>query len=174
MAAVKVICGDIFDSDADVLVNPVNCVGVMGAGLAKEFKRRFPGMFLEYERACINGKLVLGTPRWHIAGGSPVWVVSFPTKYDWREKSSMQSIVNGLLALGDQILELAEHRRSINKIALPLLGAGLGGLDPVDVMYYTAHILSGIPDVDMEIYVHPKDVTEDIAEAAERINGTYA
>lgn len=175
MATVKVIFGDIFDSDADVLVNPVNCVGVMGAGLAKQFKWRFPDMYREYMDMCHGGEYMVGHPVWHFIGQDGVnWVVNFPTKYHWNETSYLDVVIDGLHALNSDLYDRYLPCNEFGKVALPLLGAGLGGLDPVEVMRHTASILSCIPNVDVEIYVHPKDVTAEILGEAERINETEA
>jgi O-acetyl-ADP-ribose deacetylase (regulator of RNase III) len=122
--------GDILAADAEALVNPVNCVGVMGAGLALQFKRAFPQNFAAYETACAAGQLQPGTMLVHATGAlsGPRWIVNFPTKRHWREVSRLEDVEAGLLALADEV-----KRRGIRSIAVPALGCGLGGLKWEDV-----------------------------------------
>lgn len=108
------------------LVNPVNTVGAMGRGLALQFKRRYPEMDREYRRLCNAGLLQPGHVFFHSVappGAMPEWVVSFPTKQHWRNPSRMDWIRDGLADLYDQL-----KQRSITSVAIPALGAGLGGL----------------------------------------------
>ena len=117
--------GDIIAEDAEALVNTVNCVGVMGRGVALQFKRAFPENFDAYAAACKQGMVqpgrlfVFGTGRIY-----PRYIINFPTKRHWRGKSRMEDIEAGLVALAQEIRE-----RDIRSIALPPLGSGLGGLD---------------------------------------------
>lgn len=118
----------IFEVGAYMLVNPVNCVGVMGAGLAKEFKRRSSSYFLDYKGACERGEVTT-------EGGLHVYwmgykvLVSFPTKRHWKDPSSIEHIRLGLLAL-TRYVYLYPNATSV---AMPYLGCGLGGLDPEPV-----------------------------------------
>ncbi len=118
--------GDIFKEDAEALVNSVNCVGVMGRGIALQFKRVFPGNFKAYTQACrLNevrpGKMfVFETEQLT----NPRYIINFPTKRHWRGKSRMEDIEAGLTALVEEI-----RSRNIRSIALPPLGSGLGGLN---------------------------------------------
>ena len=118
--------GDIFDSYAEALVCPVNCEGVMGKGLAKEFKRVFPENYRLYRNYCLDNRLSPG----HIFATDrgrdqvPRFIVNFPTKNKWRSKSFNADIKHGLDALQSHILG-----RMIKSIAIPALGCGLGGLD---------------------------------------------
>lgn len=121
--------GDIFKSGAEVLVNPVNCVGVMGAGLAKQFKIRFPEMFEGYKELCQAGYVCLGEVSIHRSGiEEPRWIVSFPTKHHFRESSELSSITSGLKDLQNVLVKL-----NVESVAIPALGCGLGGLDYADV-----------------------------------------
>jgi O-acetyl-ADP-ribose deacetylase (regulator of RNase III) len=114
--------GDILGSDCEALINPVNCRGKMGRGLALLYKRAFPKMFLAYKRACAEGKVKVG--RMHIWRGSErKWVINFPTKDHWRDMSKLEWIV---LGLGDLVRVVKEE--GIMSLALPQLGCGLGGL----------------------------------------------
>jgi O-acetyl-ADP-ribose deacetylase (regulator of RNase III) len=116
---------DIFQCDAEALVNPVNTVGVMGKGLALQFKNRYPEAFDAYVRACACGDLQPGRV-WafetHRAPG-PRFIVHFPTKRHWREASRMDDIESGLVDLVRWVDENA-----VRSLAIPPLGAGLGGL----------------------------------------------
>lgn len=114
--------GDMFRVDVDVRVNTVNCVGVMGAGVALAFKERYPDMFRAYKRACKNGEIQPGKlDIWHTL---TEWVVNFPTKQHWRNKSEYRDIEAGLRALREYLLEKGNV-----SVALPALGCGHGGLD---------------------------------------------
>jgi O-acetyl-ADP-ribose deacetylase (regulator of RNase III) len=136
LAQVRVVAGDIFSSRAQTLVNPVNTKGVMGAGLALEFKRRYPQMFEDYRRRCTAGELRLGEPYlWKPApeqlelgsADQPAderWIVNFPTKDHWRDPSRLQDILAGLDSLAAQI-----PAWGVRSLACPALGCGLGGLD---------------------------------------------
>lgn len=114
--------GSIFDSECDYLVNPVNCVGVMGAGLAAEFRRRYPiDMFLDYRVACATKELRVDRPVIHKSG-----VILFATKRHWQDESDLECIRMGLDNL---VYFLIEGKYGIDSIAFPQLGCGLGGLD---------------------------------------------
>jgi O-acetyl-ADP-ribose deacetylase (regulator of RNase III) len=118
--------GDILEADAEALVNTVNCVGVMGRGIALQFRKAFPENFRVYKAACDRGELPPGVMLVHDLQRlqNPRWVVNFPTKRHWRGKSRMADIETGLETL------VAEVRaRGIRSIAIPPLGSGLGGLD---------------------------------------------
>jgi O-acetyl-ADP-ribose deacetylase (regulator of RNase III) len=118
----EVRTGDLFASSARTLVNPVNCVGVMGAGLAAEFRRRFPDLDADYRRRCAAGQVRLGQPYlYRTAAG--VQVINFPTKGDWRAPSRLADVDQGLAYL-------AAHATGwqLGSLAVPALGAGLGGL----------------------------------------------
>lgn len=115
--------GSIFNAPVRALVNPVNCEGVMGKGLALQFKRRYPeAYFLDYARACRANDLVPGVVRpFHVGDGR--WVVSFPTKNRWRSPSKIEYVEAGL-----HELTLWVRMNAIESIAVPALGCGLGGL----------------------------------------------
>ena len=116
---------DIFSLNAEAIVNPVNCVGVMGAGLALAFKRRYPSHFAAYRRACAAGTLRPGTV--HVddlgAGALPRYLVALPTKRHWRDRSRLGDVELSVRALAGEL-----RRRRISSVAIPALGCGLGGL----------------------------------------------
>lgn len=117
--------GDLLDADVDALVNAVNCVGVMGKGLTLQFKQRFPAYFSAYAAACAAGEVRLG--RVHVVSLDRHFV-SFPTKGHFRSRSKLSDVADGLDDLARVIGELG-----IRSVAVPALGAGLGGLDWTDV-----------------------------------------
>lgn len=120
---VKPLVGDLFESEAQTLVNTVNTVGVMGKGIALEFRRRFPEMHREYVRLCDEGKVQLGRPYlW--ATILPPWVLNFPTKKHWRSPARLTDIIAGL-----RYLELHYREWGIKSLAVPPLGCGQGGLE---------------------------------------------
>lgn len=120
---ITVRVGDMFDSNAQTLVNTVNCVGVMGKGIALEFKRRFPEMYEDYVQRCKAGKVKLGRP-YIYPRLIPPWILNFPTKDHWRSVSCLDDIIAGLR-------HLKEHYREwgITSLAVPPLGCGQGQLE---------------------------------------------
>ena len=150
--------GDMFAEEVDAIVNPVNCVGVMGAGLAVEFKTRWPRYFSDYVVACDGGRLSpgllhLGHGHWRYADGGPLTIVSFPTKIHWRDKSNIRYIANGLHKLGGWLSGELAITTKARSIAIPALGCGLGGLDWKDVKPLMISMLEAhAPDVDIRIY----------------------
>lgn len=120
---VKVGIGDLFESGAQTLVNTVNCVGVMGKGIALEFKKRFPEMFKDYVARCERQEVKLGRPYLYKTLVLP-WVLNFPTKDHWRSVAKLESIVQGLEYLLKNCKEWG-----ITSLAIPPLGCGEGQLD---------------------------------------------
>jgi O-acetyl-ADP-ribose deacetylase (regulator of RNase III)/uncharacterized protein YwgA len=120
---VKVTKGNVIESKAQTLVNTVNCVGVMGKGVALQFKERFPDMFKDYLARCHRGEVALGRPYIYKTGGR-AWILNFPTKHHWRSVSSLQDIVLGLKYLRDHYKEWG-----VTSLAVPPLGCGQGKLD---------------------------------------------
>ena len=118
--------GDILREDVEAIVNTVNCVGIMGRGLALQFKNKFPQNFKEYQLACTNKEVQLGKMFVHQTGQliNPKYIINFPTKGHWKQKSKIEDISNGL----DDLITIIE-KYSIKYIAIPPLGSGLGGLD---------------------------------------------
>ncbi len=143
-------CGDIFDNDAEVLVNTVNCVGVMGRGIALQFKKRFPENFSFYEKACKRNEVFPGQMLVYETGTlvNPKYIVNFPTKRHWRGVSRLSDIEEGLKALCRFIQE-----RQIKSIALPPLGCGLGGLEWDVVKVKIEHTLSMMDAVRVDVYI---------------------
>lgn len=143
---IEIIDGDIFLSTCQTLVNTVNCVGVMGAGLALEFKHRYPEMDEAYRRLCVRGELEIG--RLWLFKPNDRWILNFPTKQHWRQPSKEDYLHAGLKTFMD-----IYRSEGIESIAFPLLGARNGKLDPVrsqEIMVsYLCHC-----SIPVEIYRH--------------------
>ena len=118
--------GDILVEDVEALVNTVNCVGVMGRGIALQFKKTFPENFKAYADPCKRNEVQPGKMFVFETGQltNPRYIINFPTKRHWRGKSRIEDIEDGLKALAEEI-----RSRDIRSIALPPLGSGLGGLN---------------------------------------------
>ena len=139
--------GDLFSSPAQVLVNTVNTVGVMGKGIALEFKKRYPDMFEEYKSMCDKHNLVIGKLMlWYAAD---YWILQFPTKEHWRNPSKLEYIEKGLMAF---VRKYADY--NISSIAFPKLGCGNGELDWKDVKVLMEKYLKDLP-IDVYIYLGP-------------------
>lgn len=121
--------GDIFDSKCQTLVCPVNCVGVMGAGLAKAFKKRYPEILHPYIAECNSGRLVPGELSVYPLGDGKQQVLFFPTKRHWQYRSRIDWVEKGLAKLLESHEEL-----DITSLSLVPLGCGLGGLDEKEVI----------------------------------------
>ncbi|HSI85408.1 MAG: macro domain-containing protein [Candidatus Methylacidiphilales bacterium] len=151
--------GNLFESRAEALVNAVNIVGVMGKGIALQFKQKYPAMFKAYAKACKAGELRMG--KMHVyelsaageaslpgieveseSGGRLRWIINFPTKNHFRDVEA------GLTNLVETI-----RRLGIQSIAIPALGCGYGGLDWIKVQPVMEKMLAGIAtEVDVLIY----------------------
>ncbi|OSI12556.1 type II toxin-antitoxin system antitoxin DNA ADP-ribosyl glycohydrolase DarG [Neisseria canis] len=141
--------GNIFESDAEALVNTVNCVGVMGRGIALQFKNKYPENFKAYQQACKQeflkpGKMFVFETEQLVL---PKWIINFPTKRHWRGKSRIEDIEIGLIDLVKVIQE-----KNIQSIAIPPLGSGLGGLDWNDVRSQIENTLSHVENVKIFVY----------------------
>ena len=130
--------GDLFESGAEALVNPVNCVGVAGKGLALEFKKRWPGMNRCYVQDCQSQFLRPGHPTFQKTYDGRL-VVFFPTKRHWRDASRLEDIQAGLPVLAAYLKSYA-----VASVAIPALGCGLGGLDWADVRPLIVEALGGL------------------------------
>ena len=123
---IEYVHGNIFDSDALVLVNPVNTVGVMGAGLALQFKKRYPLMYEQYKDMCKTKVLAIGSPKFCSGNQeSNKVILLFPTKQDWRDPSKIEYIEMGLKVLHDNAIKYD----LLPDFAFPKLGCGCGGLN---------------------------------------------
>lgn len=137
--------GNLLNQDVEALANPVNCVGVLGKGLALQFKRAFPEMVKPYERACAAGAVVPGVVHVVDRGSDqrPRWILNVPTKRHWRNPSRLDDVVAGARALASTIRELG-----IQSVAVPPLGCGNGGLAWADVRKI---LLTELGNLDAEI-----------------------
>ena len=141
--------GDILSETADALVNTVNCVGVMGRGVALQFKRAFPDNFKAYAARCERDQMRPGTVFVFETGTvvPPHYIINFPTKRHWRGKSRIEDIESGLKSLAREI-----SSRGIRSVALPPLGSGLGGLHWPKVRQRIEAALSVFEDVEIVIF----------------------
>jgi O-acetyl-ADP-ribose deacetylase (regulator of RNase III) len=141
--------GSLLDAPADALVNTVNTVGVMGKGLALQFKQAYPANFRAYQVACRHGEVCLGRMFVYEPGapGQPRYLVNFPTKGHWRDRSRLNDVRDGLADLRRVILG-----RGIASIAVPPLGCGNGGLDWRDVRPLIDEALGDLPSVRVLVY----------------------
>jgi O-acetyl-ADP-ribose deacetylase (regulator of RNase III) len=117
--------GNLFTSSAQTIVNTVNCVGIMGAGIALEFKYRYPEMYKKYVELCKNNQIQTGRLWLYNKDINRKWVLNFPTKKDWKHPSKLEYLESGL----EKFLKFYKER-NITSIAFPLLGAQNGGIDP--------------------------------------------
>jgi O-acetyl-ADP-ribose deacetylase (regulator of RNase III)/uncharacterized protein YwgA len=145
---IKFKTGNILEDESEVIVNTVNCVGVMGKGLALQFKKAYPNNFKQYKLACDKGLVKIGkmfvTKRNDI---NNQWIMNFPTKNHWRGSSKIDYIELGLIDLVNQVKKL-----KIKSIAIPPLGTGLGGLDWNIVKNKIIEAFADLNNVDVIIY----------------------
>ncbi len=142
---ITVHIGNLFESKAQTWVNTVNCVGVMGKGVALEFKKRFPDMFKDYAARCARGEVRLGRPYLYKRLVQP-WILIFPTKYHWRDVAKLDDIVEGLMYLQKHYREWG-----ITSLAVPPLGCGQGQLEWRIVGPTLYHYLSAL-EIPVELY----------------------
>lgn len=153
MGNIRFIQGNIFGSRCQTLVNTVNCVGVMGAGLAFECRLRYPQMYERYAQLCASGELRVGRLWLYKQAGR--WVLNFPTKQHWKDPSTLDYLRMGL----DKFV--ATYReRGVASVAFPLLGAQHGGLDPAAVRALMEQYLSRCT-IPVEIYQHDPVAPDD-------------
>jgi O-acetyl-ADP-ribose deacetylase (regulator of RNase III) len=127
MTDVVLVEGDILTSQSQAITNAVNCVGIMGKGVALAFKRKYPEMYVLYAARCARNEVQLGRPYPYFARDGHV-IINFPTKAHWRSPSRLGDIERGLAFLRDHLKEW-----DVGSIALPALGCGSGHLDWSDV-----------------------------------------
>ncbi len=141
--------GDILTEAAEALVNTVNCVGVMGRGVALQFKRAFPENFKAYAARCKHDEMRPGRVFVFETGAivPPRYIINFPTKRHWRGKSRLEDIESGLESLASEI-----RSRGIRSIAIPPLGSGLGGLHWPSVRTRIVAALGVLDDVEVVIF----------------------
>jgi len=140
--------GDILKARSMAVVNPVNCQGVMGRGLAALFKKKYPDMYSAYVSAFYKGKLKIGSVFAYVRKGVPKYIINVPTKDHWNKPSEFEYVQKGLDAL---VVFVKQHK--IKSLAVPLLGCGLGGLDKKVVYRMMEKTLGELNNVDVTIYV---------------------
>lgn len=146
---VELTTGDILKADVEAIVNTVNCVGVMGRGIALQFKKAYPENFKAYKAACDKGLLLPGNMLIHDRSSliNPRYIINFPTKRHWKAKSRIQDIKDGLEALIREVRKL-----EIRSIAVPPLGSGLGGLNWLDVRPLIESAFAALPEVRVVLF----------------------
>jgi O-acetyl-ADP-ribose deacetylase (regulator of RNase III) len=154
--------GNIFTTNCQTIVNTVNCVGVMGAGIAYEFKLRFPQMFDEYKKFCNNKSIDIGK-LWiykvtETNQESYQYILNFPTKKDWKFPSRIEYLEKGLQKLVDTY-----QQKEIKSIAFPLLGADKGGVDKDISVSIMRQYLEKL-DIPVEIWYFDPNAKDDLYE----------
>jgi O-acetyl-ADP-ribose deacetylase (regulator of RNase III) len=153
MATIEDCAGDLLEADTDALVNTVNCVGVMGKGLALAFKYRYPENYKDYVRACLDGEVKLGHIFFHYLKvhdrwlTKPRYILNFPTKNHWRNPSQIHWIRDGLVDLV-RCIKLVR----IESIAVPALGCKNGGLNWANVRPMIVDALQPLPGLLVKLY----------------------
>lgn len=146
---IRYTTGNLLEADAEALVNTVNCVGVMGKGIALQFKQAFPENYDRYRMACKQGEVAPGrmfvVPTGNLMGTK--FIINFPTKQHWKGKSRIEDVASGLTALVQTIRETG-----IRSIAVPPLGCGNGGLNWGTVRRLIEGKLGGLDDVEVLVY----------------------
>jgi O-acetyl-ADP-ribose deacetylase (regulator of RNase III) len=146
---IEVTRGNILEADAEAIVNAVNCVGVMGRGIALQFRKAYPESFPAYKAACNRKELEPGKVLTHVydSDANLRYIIHFPTKVHWKGNSRLSYIEKGLEALVKEV-----EQRSIRSIALPALGCGLGGLDWTEVRTRIETAFAALPEVRVLLY----------------------
>ena len=167
MANITFLKGNIFNSKMQTIVNTINCVGVMGKGIALVFKLRYPEMFDKYQELCKSKMIGIGKLWLYKASDSTQWVLNFPTKFHWKYPSKIEYLEAGLQKFVDTYEE-----KGIASIAFPMLGTHNGGLDKNEVRQLMEKYLSKC-NIDIEIYDYdptaPDDLFENFKEKWNRI-----
>ena len=157
---IRYLDGDIFTSPAQTIVNTVNTVGVMGKGIALEFKKRYPAMFESYKSACEKNKLKIG--RLMLFYEADHWILNFPTKEHWRSPSRLEYIEQGLIKFTNIYVE-----HGITSIAFPKLGCGNGELNWNDVKPLMEKYLKDLP---LDIYIYTGVIMDTVPEHKNQAN----
>ncbi len=150
---IEIARGNLLEADAEALVNTVNCVGVMGKGIALQFKQAFPDNYHQYVQACRAGQVQPG--RMFVVSNNslvnPKYIINFPTKRHWKGKSQLEDIQSGLEALISEV-----RRLGIRSIAIPALGCNNGGLQWSQVGPLIKSAFAQVPDVSVLLFA-PQD-----------------
>lgn len=162
LAMITYKTGNIFNSSAQVITNTVNCVGVMGKGLALAYKKQFPEMFEDYKARCSENMVKPGVP--YLWENDSVQILNFPTKRHWKQNSLLNDIEMGLKYLSKNYRDMG-----ISSLALPPLGCGLGGLNWADVKNLINKYLGPLEDLDVYVY----ESTESKSETPDKDNQAW-
>ena len=152
---VKVIKGNLFSTKINTIVNSINCVGVMGAGIAFEFRLRYPQMFKEYKEMCDKEEITVGK-LWIYNAPDGRKIINFPSKHHWKLPSKYEYLESGL----QNFLEIYE-KEDIDSVAFPVLGANKGSLPEKSVLKLMLNYLSNC-DIPVEIYTYDEFSGDDI------------
>lgn len=151
----SLVKGNLFKSQMQTLVNTINCVGVMGNGLAKDFKKYFPEMYKDYVQKCKLKEVLPGKPYiWKNPEPFGKWVLNFPTKDHWKNPSKVEWIKEGLLYFLNNYKKMG-----IKSIAFPALGCNLGGLSWIDIRFVMEKYLSQV-EFPVELYIPKLSLSE--------------
>lgn len=156
MDNINIIKGNLFNTKAQTIVNTVNCVGVMGKGIALVFKLRYPNMFEVYQNICSQNLMGIGKLWLYKGEPNKPWVLNFPTKTHWKLPSEYSYIEAGL-----EKFVATYKEKGITSIAFPLLGANNGGLDAEKVLEIMQRYLSQC-DIPVEIYLFDSEAKDDL------------
>lgn len=150
----KIVHGNIFTSKVQTLVNTVNCVGVMGAGIALEFRLRYPEMYFRYQELCEKRTLDIGT-LW-LFKASDRWVLNFPTKRNWKQPSRTEYLHSGL-----RKFLLTHKEKGIESVAFPVLGSDKGGIGQAESLRLMESYLKQV-EISVEVYTYDPQSGDDL------------
>ncbi|MDQ3019634.1 MAG: macro domain-containing protein [Bacteroidota bacterium] len=156
MSSIKFIAGNIFTSNCQTIVNTVNCVGVMGAGIALEIRYRYPDMFNKYAELCKRNEIEIGKLWIYNIPNTDRKILNFPTKKHWKYPSKIEYLEKGLQKFVSTFKE-----KGITSISFPLLGAQNGGIDPDISISIMEKYLSKC-DIEIEIYEYDESAKDDL------------
>jgi O-acetyl-ADP-ribose deacetylase (regulator of RNase III) len=154
--SIKHIHGNIFNTKCQTIVNTVNCVGVMGKGIAFVHRLRYPRMYEEYKEHCKNKLIKIGSLWLYTKQENAPWILSFPTKFHWKYPSKIEWIEQGL-----QKFVETYRKKGVTSIAFPLLGTHNGGLDTDEVKKLMDEYLSKC-EIEIEVYEYDPDAKDDL------------
>jgi len=150
--------GNIFNSKCQTIVNTINCLGVMGAGIAFEFRLRYPEMYAKYKNLCEQKIIQIGT-LWIYTINSNKKILNFPTKDDWKKPTKIEYLERGLTKFVDTYRD-----KNISSIAFPLLGASHGGLSPdVSLSVMKKHLSKC--EIPIEIWTYDSSASDELFES---------
>ncbi|MHC1740641.1 MAG: macro domain-containing protein [Anaerolineaceae bacterium] len=159
------IKGNLFNSKAQAYVNTVNCVGAMGKGIALEFRRRYPDMFEQYKKDCLQKKLVPG--RIYSYPQPDVLILNFAIKNDWKQPSKVEWVESTLKQF------VAWYRnKEIKSVAFPWMGAMNGGIPFEIIQSLTRNYLQNLPDIDIEVYTFDPVAPDPLFEVLKKITSS--